>query len=206
MSNCRKFILREAYKLFLSNNMEKVTISELEKATGRLRGTIFYHFRDKQNLFESVIEEIFIPLIEVPPNAMNMAESLPFNLFVKQFESIEERAFSQTRKMFSISDIENCYYNFLSQACKYYPQIRNKYSDIVNRELSVWKIAIGKAQNNNIVPNRDLTEMAYIFMLLKTGILFNEGHIHTSVHNFNSYELIVKMGESFSSILQEDKK
>ena len=42
--NSRDLILKEAFKLFLQKNVEKVTVPDLEKATGVQRGAIFYHF------------------------------------------------------------------------------------------------------------------------------------------------------------------
>ncbi len=59
MIDTRKHILFESYKLFLSYNIEKVTITELERATSKIRGIIFYHFSNKQQLFEAVVDEVF---------------------------------------------------------------------------------------------------------------------------------------------------
>lgn len=57
--NSRDLILKEAFKLFLQKNVEKVTVPDLEKATGIQRGAIFYHFKDKETLFIEAIEHFF---------------------------------------------------------------------------------------------------------------------------------------------------
>lgn len=57
--NSRNLILKETFKLFLQKNVEKVTVPDLEKATGIQRGTIFYHFKDKEALFIEVIDRYF---------------------------------------------------------------------------------------------------------------------------------------------------
>ncbi|MFT0573948.1 TetR/AcrR family transcriptional regulator [Bacteroides thetaiotaomicron] len=57
--NSRDLILKEAFKLFLQKNVEKVTVPDLEKATGVQRGAIFYHFKDKEALFVEVIDQYF---------------------------------------------------------------------------------------------------------------------------------------------------
>jgi AcrR family transcriptional regulator len=44
----RENILREAFRLLLTENFEKVTIRDIERVTDRTRGAIFYHFKDKQ--------------------------------------------------------------------------------------------------------------------------------------------------------------
>ncbi len=53
-------IYEEAYKLFMSKPYEQVTIEDLEAAIGKTRGALFYHCKDKHELFEKVIEDYFL--------------------------------------------------------------------------------------------------------------------------------------------------
>ena len=39
-------ILLQAFKLYLANNVDRVTVEDLEKNTGASRGAIFYHFQN----------------------------------------------------------------------------------------------------------------------------------------------------------------
>lgn len=55
-------ILKEAFKLFLQRNVEKVTVPELERVTKLQRGAIFYHFKDKETIFKEVIAKYFFLL------------------------------------------------------------------------------------------------------------------------------------------------
>ena len=48
VENSRELILKEAFKLFLQRNVEKVTVPELERVTKLQRGAIFYHFKDRR--------------------------------------------------------------------------------------------------------------------------------------------------------------
>ena len=63
--NSRDLILKEAFKLFLQKNVEKVTVPDLEKATGVQRGSIFYHFKDKEALFVEVIDQYFFSELNI---------------------------------------------------------------------------------------------------------------------------------------------
>lgn len=63
--NSRNLILKEAFKLFLQKNVEKVIVPDLEKATGIQRGTIFYHFKDKEALFIEVIDRYFFSVLNI---------------------------------------------------------------------------------------------------------------------------------------------
>lgn len=59
IQNSKDLITKEAFKLFIEKNIEKVTVPELEMATKLQRGAIFYHFKDKQSIFEEVIKQYF---------------------------------------------------------------------------------------------------------------------------------------------------
>lgn len=61
----RDLILKEAFKLFLQNNIEKVTVPELERVTKLQRGAIFYHFKDKETIFKEVIEKYFFSPLNI---------------------------------------------------------------------------------------------------------------------------------------------
>ena len=45
--------------------MEKVTVPELERVTKLQRGAIFYHFKDKNAIFEEVIERYFFSSLNI---------------------------------------------------------------------------------------------------------------------------------------------
>lgn len=63
--NSRELILKEAFKLFLQKNVEKVTVPELERVTKLQRGAIFYHFKDKSAIFEEVVERYFFSSLNI---------------------------------------------------------------------------------------------------------------------------------------------
>lgn len=63
--NSRNLILKEAFKLFLQKNVEKVTVPELERVTKLQRGAIFYHFKDKEAIFREVIEKYFFSPLNI---------------------------------------------------------------------------------------------------------------------------------------------
>ncbi len=61
----RDLILKEAFKLFLQRNVEKVTVPELERVTRLQRGAIFYHFKSKEAIFREVIEIYFFSSLNI---------------------------------------------------------------------------------------------------------------------------------------------
>ncbi|MCD8165790.1 MAG: TetR/AcrR family transcriptional regulator, partial [Bacteroides sp.] len=52
--------MKNAYRLFCELNYEKVTVPELEQATGISRGGIFHHTGNKQKLFIQVVDKYIL--------------------------------------------------------------------------------------------------------------------------------------------------
>ena len=169
-------ILKEAYRLFLFSNVEKVTITELEKITQKVRGTLFYHFKNKQNLFNSVVSEVFLPSFEITPKILEAANDMTFEDFIDQYKSPEERVINKITTELQVEEPEMGYYNFLNQAYKYYPPFKKEYSKIITKELSVWNVVIIRIKKDNSSLCCDAKEMAYAFMLLSTGFYYNKGY------------------------------
>jgi TetR/AcrR family transcriptional regulator, transcriptional repressor for nem operon len=57
MTDTREYIIDEAYKLFLSHSYEAVSISDISKAIGFTKGALYHHFKNKEELFMSVIDK-----------------------------------------------------------------------------------------------------------------------------------------------------
>ena len=65
VENSRELILKEAFKLFLQKNVEKVTVPELERVTKLQRGAIFYHFKDKEAIFKDAVKQYFFSPLNI---------------------------------------------------------------------------------------------------------------------------------------------
>jgi len=59
MNDTRDFIIDEAYKLFLTQSYEAVSISTISDAIGLTKGALYHHFTNKEDLFKAVIDKHF---------------------------------------------------------------------------------------------------------------------------------------------------
>ena len=57
-------ILRTATGLFSEKGFKDTSMAELSKMTGVAQGTIFYHFKNKEGLFLSILENVKDVIIE----------------------------------------------------------------------------------------------------------------------------------------------
>lgn len=53
----KRRLLIEAFKLFALRPYDRVTLADLENATGLSRGAILYHIKTKENLFLNVVNK-----------------------------------------------------------------------------------------------------------------------------------------------------
>ncbi len=57
-------ILQSATRLFSENGFKETSMADLAKVTGVAQGTIFYHFKNKEELFLSILEELKRDIVE----------------------------------------------------------------------------------------------------------------------------------------------
>jgi len=60
----KETILHAATRLFAEKGFKETSITELSKATGAAEGTIFYHFKNKEDIFLSILDDTRNRVIE----------------------------------------------------------------------------------------------------------------------------------------------
>lgn len=168
----RNLILKEAYNLFLVNNFEKVTISKLEKSCKKIRGTIFYYFSNKQELFEAVVDELFFPSLLLPNEVSEIAVSNSFQSFIKIYINPEDRIINNIKLRYNIKNANMSCYNFIIQACQYYNKFQEKYREIIIKDTTVWNYAIRKAQDANEISRDVKVDLSTLFISMSSGVTF----------------------------------
>lgn len=136
----REIILKEAFKLFLQRNVEKVTVPDLEKATGVQRGAIFYHFKDKETLFIEVVKKYFFSELNIfyPLNPDGISS---FEEYIQE----KEKHLNYIINWFLNENLAlNPYASFFhlsSQANLYYPTFKNEMFGLLNMDKLYWQKA-----------------------------------------------------------------
>lgn len=134
----RDLILKEAFKLFLQKNVEKVTVPELERVTKLQRGAIFYHFKDKNAIFEEIIETYYFS----PLNIFYPIES-------EGIHSLKEYWKKRNGHLFKIQswfDQEQilinpftAFFHLAEQANLYIPDFKEKMLEWIECDKEYWK-------------------------------------------------------------------
>lgn len=137
----RDIIVKEAFKLFLQKNVEKVTVPELEQATKLCRGAIFYHFKDKEAIFTEVIETYFFsPLNIFYPLCPEQADSL--EMYWKKRRNHMEHIliwFKEERISFNPY---SAFFHLAEQADLYIPSFKERMRELLATDRLYWKQAV----------------------------------------------------------------
>ena len=137
IKSSKDLILKEAFKLFLQKNFEKVTVPELEQVTQLRRGAIFYHFKDKNAIFEEVIEKIFFsPLNIFYPIAPEQKSSLK-SYYEKKCEHINRiQAWFEKEKI--TTNIFEAFFHLAEQANLYIPTFKENMKILLKTDKRYW--------------------------------------------------------------------
>jgi TetR/AcrR family transcriptional regulator, transcriptional repressor for nem operon len=60
MNSTKEYIIDQSFRLFLSRSYEAVSISDISKAIGFTKGALYHHFKNKEELFNAVIDKHFV--------------------------------------------------------------------------------------------------------------------------------------------------
>lgn len=166
--NSKKEILFETYRLLLTNNWESVTIEQIEKAIGKTRGAIFYFYKSKSELFESVIDYSFFSIVKFSVSEKDKIWLSGCGTLLRNYKSPFERVRDNLVNEYKISNPSIALFNVLLQAEKLYPSFSEILKGYIIDEMN---FMVGVVRNC-AVKESDIT--FYRLFLLKLGVLTME--------------------------------
>lgn len=139
MDNTKEFIIDEAFKLFLDHSYEAVSISDISQAIGFTKGALYHHFKNKEELFKSVVDKYLImPEVDVEVNSISLVEFLEESL--RCSEKFIRGLFTSTQVFSPIS-----YLAFFSDAFRHYPGHAEQTSNFFDKEIEKTRIVVENA-------------------------------------------------------------
>jgi len=181
----RDLILKEAFKLFLQKNIEKVTVPDIEKATGIQRGAIFYHFKDKKALFIEAIDQYFFSNLNIfyPLNPEGLSS---FQEYIKKKNECLKAIINWFHQENVIANPYVSFFHLTSQASLYYPTFEEKMNGLLNMDKACWRKAaqLDKVEDPHFLIGKyigDIYRSIYIERCFSgcygaSDILFDESH------------------------------
>lgn len=156
----RKRLLTTALVLFTQKPYNKVTLKDIEAATGLSRGAVMYYAENKESLFKQAVE-LFVfrnnTLTALKPEEMTSLEGT-IKSFVRLLteEQRHWREIGIKNINFALFNVQVSYYNL-------YKGTRKQAGEWYENECRIWRGVIEAAIASGEIREVDADELAHIF-------------------------------------------
>lgn len=179
--NSKDFIVKIIFKLLLENNFERVTVPLIEKKSNLQRGGIFYHFKNKDEIFQTVIDVYFFSWLNVfyPISVDENIKGIDEYIMTRKIEM------SKIQKWFEKEAIRispmNGFMHLTGQAGRYYENFDKKFNELIKEDIVNWEIAIKQSQKQKKFPiTIETSDLALLFRHCFYGELLDNIYSETS--------------------------
>lgn len=165
-NNTRDLILDKTYRLLFIYNWEAITIEQIESSIGRTRGAIFYFFKNKSELFNSIINERFLSKFLTSEVSTPAIQDSTILGFFNHYQTPFERLCNDISENYNLIDPTPAVLNIIVQARKLYPC----FDIVIGRYISD---EIQYIEKNAVImrDNPRLINSFKTYCLLKSGTL-----------------------------------
>jgi AcrR family transcriptional regulator len=180
--NKKSIILEAATRLFSEKGFRETPMAEISKATGAAEGTIFYHFKNKEELFVSILEDFKKSIIE---EFKHYGDQVEFRTGLDMLEGVVSFYFHLAATMedrFLLLHRHDLY-----ELAQVNPICRGHLEEIFTSVLDIIEQSISRGQKDGSIRKTDTRKMAWIifsmvdglvrfntFRLYEAGALYNE--------------------------------
>lgn len=172
-NNRKKQLFEVAFKLFLTNRYEAVSISDIEEASGMTRGAISYYGKDKLGLYHQVVKYYLVDKQNLD-NKMKNCEYKSFKQFIESYIQSAQETMNSLREVCGvISNGSRSYLSLILQISDHFQDLNEAYLANRNKELLKWAEMLNMAiKNNEIRSDIDVMSTAKSFMTIFYGQSF----------------------------------
>lgn len=185
MKDRRDYIIRKSMELYALKGFQNVSITDLQIALDMGRGTLYYYFKDQDELFLTCMETYFLApkqraLQSVSDSAgvKDMIEAM-----MSYLGSLEEALMSFETRTINTSNVNGLMFS----ACSKFPAFSRRAKRLAIKEQELWRKAILNDQRTGLAKRGiDVDQIALIFAHVK-----------------NSYDSALGMGQMNFQLLRK---
>lgn len=160
-NNRQEILYNAAFKMFLLHQFKGVTLKQIEDEAGMTRGAIFYHAKNKMDLYRKVVERYWVDR----QNLKKKMEEKPATLkeFIVSYTASIARTMNGLHALLSGSTVQQAsqaYLSFLMQLRENAPDLHDEYLSNRTSELFVWNDVLWDAVARGEI-NKDIDTFAF---------------------------------------------
>ena len=172
-NNRKKQLFEVAFKLFLTNRYEAVSIADIEEASGMTRGAISYYGKDKLGLYHQVVKYYLVDKQDLDTK-MKTCEYKSLKQFIESYIQSAQDTMNSLREVCGvISNGSRSYLSLILQISDHFQDLNEAYLANRNKELLKWAEMLNMAiKDNEIRSDIDVMSTAKSFMTIFYGQSF----------------------------------
>ena len=168
MKDRKEYIIRKAMELYALKGFQNVSITDLQFALDIGRGTLYYYFKDQDELFLTCMEKYFMEpkqrALNSVPDDVNMDKMI--STMKDYLHNLEESLMTFDTKTINTSNVNDLMFTAYSK----FPSLRRKAQRLALKELELWRKAIYADQRaGTIRRDIDREQIAIMFTHIKNS-------------------------------------
>lgn len=139
-------------ELYCLQGYNETSITDLQNALDMGRGTLYYYFKDQDELLQTCMEQYFLqPKQEALqlPDHLNMTDMI--EAMDRYLDSLEQALLTFENKQINTSNVNHLMFTAYSR----FPSLRRQAQRLALKELDLWRKAINYEQRMGII-RRDI--------------------------------------------------
>ena len=164
----REKILLKAIELYMIEGYANVSITDLQEALNMGRGTMYYYFKDKDELFQEAVSTFLIQPKQRALDRVKEGADIPgmieaMSYYLQQLREVHEQV---DNKNINTSNVVMVMYTAYTR----FPELYKKARKMYERELSLWTQAIKNSLRAGAIRGDVPVEItAHMFLHIKDG-------------------------------------
>lgn len=168
VENRREHILLKALELYMIDGYANVSITDLQAALNMGRGTLYYYFKDKDELFEEVVNTYLLMPKQQALSRVQHSVTIPemIEAMLGYLDKLKEFLGMVENKNINTSNVVTVMYTAYSK----FPELYRRARRLYEQELNLWVEAIKNSMRaGEIRGNVHIDTIAHMFLHIKDG-------------------------------------
>ena len=163
----KELIIYKALELYLINGYENVSITDLQSALDMGRGTMYYHFKNKDEIYVEIVNRFFLrPKQEMLRLKEDIRVPDMIEALLRYFKFLEESLMELEQRNINSSNVIMLLYS----AYHRFPELYRRAHRLYATEQSMWLRAIRNSMiDGDVRRDLPLEETAALFTQIKDG-------------------------------------
>ena len=163
----KELIIYKALELYLINGYENVSITDLQSALDMGRGTMYYHFKNKDEIYVEIVNRFFLrPKQEMLRLKEDIRVPDMIEALLRYFKFLEESLMELEQRDINTSNVIMLLYS----AYHRFPELYRRAHRLYATEQSMWLRAIRNSMiDGDVRRDLPLEETAALFTQIKDG-------------------------------------